>query len=98
MPVIEYTREQFDRLLAEREYDQASVNIIHGWFDRGDGAAVYENHDLGHPDLGHHQIVSYGSAAAQLETDDPPDRLPDIGRINWRYLLIGKYRPERKQP
>lgn len=60
------------------------------WLDRGDGMAIYENQDIGHLQLGHRQFVSFGSTAAQLESDEPPQRLPDIGnRINWRYQLIG---------
>lgn len=35
---------------------------------RGDGVAVYENHDLGHPELGQRQYVSFGGPEAQLET------------------------------
>ena len=64
-----------------------------GWLKRGDGVAVYEDSDLGSPNLGHRKYVSFGSEAAQLETDDPPTRLPDIGgSINWRYTLIGTVR------
>ena len=78
------------------------VKQVQRWLDRGDGCAVYENHDLGHPGVGHKQFVSFGSTAAQLETDTPPQRLPDIGNaINWRYQLVGTVRrespiPERK--
>ena len=58
------------------------------WFERGDGAAIYRNHDLGSQNFGCVQIVSFGSPVAQLETDDPPIRLPDIGgKINWQYQL-----------
>lgn len=72
-----------------------AIPTINGWLTRGDGAAIYENHDLGHPDIGHVQIVSYGSAAAQIETVEAPERMPDIGnRINWRYTLIGVYKGE----
>lgn len=35
---------------------------------RGDGIAVYANHDLSSPDIGQLRIVSYGSEASQLET------------------------------
>jgi hypothetical protein len=63
------------------------------WLERGDGAAIYENHDLGHPGMGSCQITSFGGPMAQLETDDPPECLPDIGnQINWRYVLIGTCR------
>lgn len=66
---------------------------IQRWLARGDGIAVYRNAELGHRDLGHAQFVSFGSPAAQLETDTPPQRLPDIGHaINWRYQLDGVYR------
>jgi hypothetical protein len=36
------------------------------------------------------KIVSYGSPAAQLEVESPPQTLPDgipAGAINWRYQL-----------
>ena len=65
------------------------------WLERGDGIAVYRNEDLGHPEVGTIQFVSYGSEAAQLEVDEPPQTLPDIGgRINWRYRLVAAYRGE----
>lgn len=89
------TRDEFVALLTSRGYDGDAFALINRWLARGDGAAVYENHDLGHPEVGHVQITSYGSSAAQLETDEPPSRLPDIGgQINWRYQLIGTYRGE----
>lgn len=37
---------------------------------RGDGVAIYVNQDLGHPDIGQWQVVSYGGSEAQLETHD----------------------------
>lgn len=67
--------------------------VLAGWLERGDGVAVYQNQDLDHPELGHYQLVSYGSTVAQIETEEPPARMPDIGgAINWRYQLIGTYR------
>jgi hypothetical protein len=45
------------------------VRQVRPWLDRGDGVAIYENHDLGHPDLGQCQLASFGSRTAQLETD-----------------------------
>lgn len=75
--------------------DARNILTINRWLARGDGLAIYENHELGHPDAGHRQLVSFGSPAAQLETDTPPQRLPDIGgRINWRYQLVATYRGE----
>ena len=70
-----------------------AVDRVNVWLARGDGVAVYQNQDMGHPALGETRLVSYGSPTAQLETDDPPVRLPDIGyAINWRYQLVGVYR------
>lgn len=76
-----------------RDHGEAGIGpvwtVVSRWLDRGDGCAVYENQDLGHYDVGQRQFVSYGSVAAQLETAEPPVRLPDIGSaINWRYGLI----------
>ena len=76
--------------------DQAHRETVLRWLERGDGVAVYENHDLGHSNAGHRKFVSFGSSAAQLETDDPPRRLPDIGEINWRYQLISTCRDVQK--
>lgn len=99
MPVTEHTAETIKPFLDER-YAEVAADARAGiyqqfnrWLDRGDGLAIYENHDLGHPELGHIKIVSYGSQTALLETGTPPERLPDIGvDINWRYQLIGTYR------
>lgn len=58
---IDQEVEKQDYLRAVRELGQRAIL-------RGDGLAVYVNHDLGHPDVGQWQIVSYGSEASQLET------------------------------
>lgn len=62
---------------------------VRKWLDRGDGVAVYENHDLGSRNIGHKQFMSYGSPAALIEQPVPPERCPDIvGRApNWAYCL-----------
>lgn len=81
--------------LVTKELEPSSVEILNRWLERGDGVAVYENQDLGHPQLGAKQFVSFGSPDAQLEVDEPPERLPDIGnKINWRYCLVDSYRGE----
>jgi len=87
-----WTREQLFDYVAKEYGDQAidARNMIVKWLDRGDGAAIYTNHDLGSRDVGMPKIVSYGSPAAQLEVESPPQTLPDgipAGAINWRYQL-----------
>lgn len=83
-----YTRHEIRELVPAQHHE-----TVNKWLARGDGIAVYRNHDLGDRlMLGHTQFVSFGSPAAQLETATPPERLPDIGRaINWRYRLEGIY-------
>jgi hypothetical protein len=72
-----------------------AIDQVNKWLARGDGVAVYQNQDLSHPEIGHRQYLSYGSPEAQLEVDEPPERMPDIGQaINWRYTLVGKHRGE----
>ena len=71
---------------------------VQKWLDRGDHIAVYENHAMDSSMLGHRKFVSFGSKDCQIETDEPPQRLPDIGsQINWAYQLIGVLRSPGKQ-
>ena len=90
-----YTSEEITSYITAEWGPQAAQVIaqVNTWLARGDGIAIYVNQDLGHPDLGMPKMHSYGSSSAQLETDTPPERLPDIGgAINWRYMLQGTYR------
>lgn len=90
--IREFTATEIATELRDR-FGVDAIFQVNNWLARGDGIAVYENHDLGHPDAGAWKPVSYGSPSAQLETGDPPRTLPDIGgQINWRYQLIGTYR------
>jgi len=63
------------------------------WLTRGDQVLVYENRDLGSLDIGTHIYLSYGSTAAQLDTElfpEPPTTMPSLGAlIGWRYQLVG---------
>ena len=87
-PSPEFTKTQIESML-----DSQNWPIVNRWLARGDGIAVYENHNIGSDGAGHRQFPSFGSSAAQLETETPPKRLPDIGgHINWAYQLIGTYR------
>lgn len=73
--------------------DPAHHATVRKWLDRRDGVAVYENQALDSSNLGHRKFTSYGSTAAQLEVEVPPERLPDIGgQINWAYRLTGTCR------
>jgi hypothetical protein len=70
-----------------------ALDQVNVWLRRGDGVAVYEAKALDRSDFGARQYISFGSAEAQLEMNEPPQRLPDIGnQINWPYQLVGSYR------
>lgn len=69
------------------------LDLMKRWLERGDGVAVYENADFESPEMGQRQYLSFGSSLAQIEVDEPPQRMPDIGTsINWRYQLIATVR------
>jgi hypothetical protein len=100
-----FTREEATKLLVDVLDNHRE--LFNRWLARGDGIAFYENKLVeapvktkkGEPDMhrlnADMQFVSFGSPAAQIETHEPPTRMPDIGsRINWRYQLIGIYRGE----
>lgn len=77
------TREQLFDIL-----DPQHHATVQRWLDRGDGVAVYRNEAMDSPRLGDRQFVSFGSPEAQIETDEPPQRMPDVGSaINWAYQL-----------
>ena len=96
-----YTAEKLLALLEDKYGEEAAPEVavqLNTWLARGDGVAVYENHDLSHIDMGHIKITSFGGSQAQLVNADhdpcPPERLPDglpARHINWRYVLIGTY-------
>jgi hypothetical protein len=83
--LIDYVNEQYGP-----DDSPGTLAVIGRWLARGDGAAIYTNHDLGSHNVGEPRIVSYGSPAAQLEVAEPPKQLPDgipSGAINWRFQL-----------
>jgi hypothetical protein len=95
--MTEYTTEALIALLSERYEPEDMAEIVgklNAWLARGDGVAVYENHDLGHPELGRIVCLSFGSTGAVFE-GEPPSRMPDLPQlIGWRYQLVGTYRGE----
>ncbi len=92
---ITYDRAAIRVELADEGIEADQITTINRWLARGDGIAVYRNEDLSSRQCGHRQFVSFGSTDAQIETNHPPIKLPDIGNaINWRYCLVGTYRGE----
>jgi len=63
--------------------------------ERGGQWAAYENHDLGHPELGHLQFLKFGPGCT---FEKAPERMPDTQtQINWRYILVGTVNLETGQ-
>ena len=74
--------------------DRLTLPAMQRWINEGKGVAVYENVALDSSGLGTLMAMSYGTPEAQLETDEPPDRCPDIGnQINWKLRLKGVVKP-----
>ena len=69
----------------------ANMPIVQRWLDRGDGVAVYRNHDFGATMFNCTVMMSYGSPAAQIEAAEPPEQMPDTGMFGtpWAYRLEG---------
>lgn len=93
-----FTTDELRALLAEEfighEQERETARaLMNRWLSRGDGIAVYRNQALDSQDRGARRFLSFGSPAAQLESAEPPVRMPDIGGvIGWKYVLVGTYR------
>lgn len=49
--------------------------------------AAYQNHELGHPELGHMKFLAVGPGRTY---ETAPAKLPDSAtEINWRYIHVG---------
>ncbi len=56
--------------------------------ERGGKWAAYQNHDMGHPDLGGLTFLQYGGPTSTYTT--PPNRATDGAHgLGWRYLHVG---------
>jgi len=94
----ELTGQDFTALIVDQFGEGESnrvLTLVNKWIERGDTALIYRNEELGHPNCGGIQIVSYGGPKAQIERaqfSEPPIGLPDIGgSINWRYRLFARH-------
>lgn len=96
MPDLEqWDREKYSEYLKERGFTVTehvdAILFFDRVIERADVVLVYENSDLGHPELGSPKIVSYGSEGSFLteaQFPAPPAILPDTPKdINWRYTL-----------
>ena len=67
--------------------------VIDRWFangNEGDWVGVFENHDLGHPDLGRRFAAFYDKdqwGSGEVGRTTGPDSAIGLG---WRYLLVEK--------
>lgn len=67
--------------------NKQSLELVNQWLSDGRGVAVFENRDMGHPELGYRKYLSRASFKGEV-----PNILPDFGdSINWRYVLVGVY-------
>lgn len=56
--------------------------------ERGGKWCAFQNHDLGHPEVGNLRFLQYGGTGSTFAT--PPDRYPDTQHgLGWRYLHCG---------
>lgn len=86
------TRDELWEFMKQQEFPEHALGVVRRWLDRGDGAAVYRNALIQPPSAGDigplYKIASFGSAAAQIESATPPQRLPDTERErHWNYTL-----------
>lgn len=73
-----------------------AIDKFRAWIERGDLVLVFQNHDLGHPELGHLIFMptdKLNARGAGLPEDwwrtRLGNRMPDTSsRIGWRYLLV----------
>ena len=72
------------RLMGDARPDDASLTTMR---ERGGKWAAYQNHDMGHPALGHLTFLQYGGTCTYKL---PPERHPDTPQmIGWRYTFVG---------
>lgn len=83
--------------MAERACNvEAHRELFNRWLARGDGMAFYENKAGDSSKCGHVIVMSFGSPAALIETEEAPEQMPDTGKFStpWAYRLVGTYKGE----
>lgn len=79
-----------EKAMNQRPYAFQVPNIlttIRKWIDRGDMVLVYENKEIGNPNLGH--LIIMPCDASQRPLVKIGDRAPDTSAgMGWRYGLI----------
>ena len=71
--------------------ENSTERLIRWFTDPDTWVGVYENKELGHPDLGHR--IAYPYTLESFDKAKIGDRAPDTRQyIGWRYLLIAKCR------
>lgn len=102
--IPEWTLDELFAFAAVQDFDDVALAKLRRMVDTigmrglGNSIAVYQNMDMGHPDLGMAQFVTVGPHPDNqivLDADGgqgAPTKMPDIGNaINWRYQLIALY-------
>jgi hypothetical protein len=81
-----WDRDTLLRFVSEN-YKVGALDTVKTWLRRGDVVAVYENADLGSPNVGELKMCPYDPG--DLPGGVPPKTMPDTGTINWQYQLKG---------
>lgn len=72
------------KLLANAKPEPETLAVMR---ERGGTWYAYQNHDLGHPELGHLRFLQVGPECTYQEA---PERYPDSQYgLGWRYLRVG---------
>jgi len=72
------------KIIGDPEIPSVSLDRMRGL---GGDWAVYQNHDVGHRNLGHLSFIKYGPGCTHRV---PPNQHPDTPKMfGWRYLFVG---------
>jgi len=78
------------KLIGDEKADPEILKILQQRVAEHPGTrwVAYQNHEIGHPELGHLQFLAVGPDCTFTEAPQP--RLPDTRtKINWRYYFVG---------